>query len=74
MCCVTGQAYVALSRIKRLSQLHLWGLERQAIKASAAVTAQYALMRRAWTLDRAFIDSVAPRRVRVRSLLPLAAP
>ena len=35
-----GQAYVALSRVRRLSQLHLWCLERTAIVASPLMVAQ----------------------------------
>jgi ATP-dependent exoDNAse (exonuclease V) alpha subunit len=66
-----GQAYVALSRVQRLEQLHLWCLERTAIKGHPAAAAEYARLSR-FPLDEAAI-AAAPRRERVRHLLPLVA-
>ena len=36
-----GMAYVALSRVSRLSQLHLWGYDASAIHADPRVAAEY---------------------------------
>ena len=41
-----GQAYVALSRVQRLTQLHLWCLEREALQANPDVEAEYEQGRR----------------------------
>ena len=68
-----GQAYVALSRVRRLSQLHLWCLERTAIVASPLMVAQYERLHARGELSRAHVDA-APDRARVRELMPLAAP
>ena len=66
-----GQAYVALSRVQRLSQLHLWCLERTAIKAEPSVTREYERLER-WRLTDEFIAE-APAREAIRHLLPLVA-
>ena len=65
-----GMAYVAISRVRRLSQLHLWCLHREAIKANPIIDAEYERLAR-MRLD---VDAVAaaPHRQRVRHLLPLA--
>ena len=36
-----GQAYVALSRVQRLEQLHLWCLHREALKGNPTVDSEY---------------------------------
>lgn len=38
---VTTRQYVALSRCRSLEQLHLWGLDRNAIRADANVSREY---------------------------------
>ena len=65
-----GMAYVAISRVQRLSQLHLWCLHREAIKANPIVDDVYARLagRR---LDEERV-SMARSRLCVRHLLPLA--
>ena len=68
-----GQAYVALSRVKFIEQLHLWTLNMDAFIAAPAVLRAYDGLRipeRA--LTQAYIDEYAPTRQRVRDLLPLA--
>lgn len=65
-----GQAYVALSRVQRLAQLHLWCLEREALQANAAVTNEYARLEERRLSDE--VISWAPMRESVRRLLPLA--
>jgi hypothetical protein len=37
-----GMAYVALSRARRLDQLHLWGLDLSAIHADPGIEHEYA--------------------------------
>ena len=64
-----GQAYVALSRVQRLDQLHLWGCERSAIKANTMVTTEYERLQR-WRLTDALV-ALAPERTPVRRLLPM---
>ena len=68
-----GQAYVALSRLTHISQLHLWALEREAIVACPAASAEYERMRARGELGHAHV-AAAPPRQRVQVLLPLAAP
>ena len=47
-----GMAYVALSRARRLAQLHLWCVDLDAIHADPVVEAEYTrLMRRVLTTD-----------------------
>ena len=65
-----GQAYVALSRVQRLSQLHLWCLEREALQANPTVSAEYERLARFPLDDDAL--ACAPERTVVRHLLPLA--
>ena len=65
-----GQAYVALSRVQRLEQLHLWCLHREALKGNPTVDAEYVALA-ARPLDAAAI-AASPARLRVRHLLPLA--
>ena len=65
-----GMAYTALSRVQRLDQLHLWCLNREAIKANPNVDREYVRLAHS-PLDEAAI-AAAPRRTRVRHLLPLA--
>ena len=65
-----GQAYVALSRVQRLSQLHLWCLDREALQANPAVSAEYDRLARFPLDDEALAH--APERTVVRHLLPLA--
>ena len=65
-----GQAYVALSRDQKLSQLHLWCLHRDALKGYATVDAEYVRLALRPLTDDAI--AAAPRRMRVRHLLPLA--
>jgi hypothetical protein len=50
-----GQAYVALSRVRRLSQLHLWSLNMDAFTASPRVEAEYNKLRLR-SLTQAYID------------------
>lgn len=57
--------------MKKLSQLHLWALDRQAIRASPTVAQQYDRMR---PLTAEFIRETAPDRESIRDLLPLVAP
>lgn len=65
-----GQAYVALSRVERLEQLHLWGLHREALKGNPVVDDEYRRLEGS-RLDAAYL-AAAPRRQRVRALIPLA--
>jgi len=65
-----GQGYVALRRVKKLSQLHLWCLHRQAIKGSPIIDAEYVRLQHRWLTAEAV--AAAPSRERVRFLLPLA--
>ena len=64
-----GQAYVALSRVQKLAQLHLWCLHRDAFTSNAAVDAEYVRLLQCPLTD-ATIEA-APHRDRVRHLLPL---
>ena len=61
-----GQAYTALSRARRLSQLHLWGFDLAAIKADPCVAREYQRLARR-PLTRAHVDVA---RVRPRAVLP----
>jgi ATP-dependent exoDNAse (exonuclease V) alpha subunit len=65
-----GQAYVALSRVQRLSQLHLWSLERGAFKSHPVIAAEYSRLS-GNLLTEADVEAM-PTRNRVRELLPLA--
>ena len=56
-----GQAYVALSRCRRLGQLHLWGLECEAIRADPRVAREYARLAKR-PLSAHYVAHVAPRR------------
>ena len=57
----TPKQYVALSRCRRLCQLHLWGLEREAITAEPHVAREYRrLAQRPLTAHR--VQHVAPHR------------
>jgi ATP-dependent exoDNAse (exonuclease V) alpha subunit len=66
-----GQAYVALSRVQKLEQLHLWCLHRDALKGNATVDAEYVRLAGRLLDDEAI--AAAPPRARVRHLLPLVA-
>jgi hypothetical protein len=65
------QAYVAISRVRSLSQLHLWCLHREAFTSDPRVTAEYNRLRAA-PLTADAVNGCVPRE-RVRRLLPLAA-
>ena len=51
-----GQAYVALSRVRRLSQVHLWCLNMDAFKACPRVAQEYSFLRMR-PLDRDYVDT-----------------
>jgi hypothetical protein len=55
-----GQAYTALSRARRLSQLHLWGFDLDAIKADPNVAREYQRLARR-PLTRAHVDAAPAR-------------
>ena len=56
------RSYVAVSRIRSLAQLHLWGLDMTAFRASPRIKQQYELLRQR-LLDQVYIDQFArPRR------------
>ena len=61
---------MALSRVKKLAQLHLWCLHRQAIKGSPIIDTEYLRLQQRWLTADAV--AAAPSRERVRFLLPLA--
>jgi len=65
-----GQAYVALSRVRRLEQLHLWTLDMDAFRTSPTIAAQYDRLRKL-TLTQADIDA-APAVMR-QPIPPVAA-
>eukprot|EP00966_Prymnesium_polylepis_P304567 7036855-Prymnesium_polylepis.2 len=67
----TRQAYVAISRVRSLSQLHLWFLHREAFISDPRVTAEYGRLRTA-PLTAEAVNSCLPRQP-VRRLLPMAA-
>ena len=54
-----GQAYTALSRARRIGQLHLWGFDLDAVKADPEVAREYARLRRR-PLDAAAITRAPP--------------
>ena len=66
-----GQAYVAISRVRRLAQLHFWALDDDAFEVDPRIARQYKLLRRR-PLTREFVDGVSRPQQRPR-LLPLAA-
>ena len=55
-----GQAYTALSRARRLSQLHLWGFDLAAIKADPRIAREYRRLARR-PLTRNHVDAAKPR-------------
>ena len=55
-----GQAYTALSRARRLSQLHLWGFDLAAIKADPRIAREYRRLERR-PLTRAHVDAARAR-------------
>ena len=68
-----GQAYVALSRVRRLEQLHFWALDLARIKAAPGVAGAYAsLRRRPLTLEYVSEHTMVRQRMRHDRLLPLA--
>jgi hypothetical protein len=69
-----GQAYTALSRARRLSQLHLWGFDLAAIKANPHVAREYRRLARR-PLTRAHVDAARTRpSAPLASLSAIAAP
>ena len=66
-----GQAYVAISRVRALEQIHLWCFDTEAFKVAPAVMRAYELLR-ARPLTFEIINTAAPLRTRLRHLLPLA--
>ena len=62
---------MALSRVQSLGQLHLWCLQRDAIRASPRIAEQYARLHAHATLTAELVAS-APARECVRVLLPMA--
>ena len=61
-----GQAYTALSRARRISQLHLWCLDLSAIKAEPSIAREYKrLEKRPLTAEH-----VAAARARPKTPLP----
>ncbi len=68
-----GQAYVALSRVRRLEQLHFWALDVTRFKAARGVGAAYnGLRQRPLNLDFINTDTLCPPREQVTTLMPLA--
>ena len=68
-----GQAYVAISRVRRLEQIHFWALDVTRFKAARGVASAYDSLRRR-PLTPAFIDAHCAARQTVRNcqLLPLS--
>ncbi|EOD12714.1 hypothetical protein EMIHUDRAFT_247338 [Emiliania huxleyi CCMP1516] len=66
---LANEAYVALSRIKRIGDLHLWHLHLDAIKSNPGIDYQYTLLHQRRLRD--CIQSM-PDRERVSATLPLA--
>jgi hypothetical protein len=64
-----GMAYVALSRARRLSQLHLWCLDLDAIHADPVVEAEYTRLVQRMLTDDEMATLPARRSV---SLPPIA--
>ena len=60
-----GQAYVALTRVRRLSQLHFWCFDMDAFRASPTVALEYARLR-ARPLDLEYIRRHAPPQRKLR--------
>jgi ATP-dependent exoDNAse (exonuclease V) alpha subunit len=56
-----GQAYVALSRVRRLTQLHLWSLDMAAFSASPRIASEYEKLRMR-PLTREYVESARPLR------------
>jgi len=56
-----GQAYVAISRVRRLSQLHFWAFDMEAFKASPVVDDIYAKLREHCQLTQRLVDACADR-------------
>ena len=69
-----GQAYAALSRVRRLEQLHFWALDMTRFKAARGVSDAYAnLRRRPLTAEHVREHCVRRREpVRQSDLLPLS--
>ena len=55
-----GQAYTALSRARRLSQLHLWGFDLKAIIADPSVAREYKRLERR-LLTQEHVDAAQSR-------------
>ena len=55
-----GQAYTALSRARRLSQLHLWNFDLGAIKAEPRIAREYARLARR-PLTQAHVNAACSR-------------
>ena len=69
-----GQAYVALTRIRRLSQLHFWCFDIDAFQASSSMIREYERLRKN-PLDDEFIEQHAryQRRLRLPPMAQVAA-
>lgn len=64
-----GQAYTALSRVRRLEQIHLWSLDPSAFRANPTLAMEYERLRQR-PLTQAVIDAAPPVS---RAAIPMVA-